>query len=198
MARFTFATSATTFSLTSYGNYIGEWPKTPAVDPFHQVVITGQSCEVILSEPGYRFTIQSTDEIVKDGLKLIGTFEENIAVLTDSILTISESTGPSYQVYTAYLNQSGTDAPVAVVHENTLPGALVWSRASTGTYRATAAGVFPDSQKVWMISPSSFAGQHYTLYVVNENTVELYKERVSDGVQADSFFNLPIEIRVYP
>lgn len=47
-----------------------------------------------------------------------------------------------YKVYTALLTQSGTDAPTAIVLENTLGGAIVWTRSSDGVYVGTLAGAF--------------------------------------------------------
>ena len=43
-----------------------------------------------------------------------------------------------YKVYTALLSQTGTDAPVATVLENTLGYDIVWSRLNAGGYLATA------------------------------------------------------------
>lgn len=48
----------------------------------------------------------------------------------------------SYLVYSALLTQSGTDAPVATVLQNTLGGTVVWTRNSTGQYLGTLAGAF--------------------------------------------------------
>lgn len=45
-----------------------------------------------------------------------------------------------YKVYTALLNQSGTDAPVATVLENTIDTTLMWERFATGQYRLTLPG----------------------------------------------------------
>jgi hypothetical protein len=45
-----------------------------------------------------------------------------------------------YKVYTALLNQSGTDAPVATVLENTIDQTLVWERFSIGQYRLSLPG----------------------------------------------------------
>ena len=45
---------------------------------------------------------------------------------------------PPYKVYTALLTQSGTDAPVATVLENTLGFTPVWSRERAGTYTILA------------------------------------------------------------
>lgn len=41
-----------------------------------------------------------------------------------------------YKVYTALLTQTGTDAPIATVLENTI-GNIVWTRSSAGDYQAT-------------------------------------------------------------
>lgn len=41
-----------------------------------------------------------------------------------------------YKVYTALLTQSGTDAPVATVLENTLGESIVWQREGVGEYQA--------------------------------------------------------------
>lgn len=44
---------------------------------------------------------------------------------------------PKYKVYTALLSQSGTDAPIATVLENSLGGDVIWSYVGIGIYRAT-------------------------------------------------------------
>lgn len=52
------------------------------------------------------------------------------------------STRLNYKVYTALLTQSDTDAPTAIVSENTLGGAVVWTREGMGVFRATSANAF--------------------------------------------------------
>ena len=52
-----------------------------------------------------------------------------------------------YKVYTAFLTQTGTDAPVADVLQNTI-GNIVWSRNGVGDYRGFLKGAFP-SGKCW-------------------------------------------------
>lgn len=47
-----------------------------------------------------------------------------------------------YKVYTALLTQTGTDAPVATVLENTLGGTVVWTYADVGLYVGTLVGAF--------------------------------------------------------
>lgn len=54
------------------------------------------------------------------------------------------------KIYVALLSQSGTDAPVAVVLENTLGDTLVWTRAAKGTYHGTLASAFPTADKVFI------------------------------------------------
>jgi hypothetical protein len=49
--------------------------------------------------------------------------------------------GPGYKVYKALLTQTGTDAPVATILENTL-GNVVWTRDNVGSYKATLTGGF--------------------------------------------------------
>ena len=44
-----------------------------------------------------------------------------------------------YKVYTALLNQTGTDAPVATVLENTI-GAITWERLGVGNYKGVLRG----------------------------------------------------------
>ncbi len=55
--------------------------------------------------------------------------------------------GLGVKVYRALLTQTGTDAPVATVLENTLGGTVVWTRDDTGLYTGTLAGAFPSATK---------------------------------------------------
>lgn len=50
--------------------------------------------------------------------------------------------GATYKVYTALLSQTGENAPVATVLENTLGGEPVWSRLQAGYYQGTLTGEF--------------------------------------------------------
>jgi len=55
---------------------------------------------------------------------------------------------PKYKVYTALLTQSGINAPVATVLENTLGATITYSRVSDGIYTITTDGIFT-SDKTW-------------------------------------------------
>ncbi len=52
-----------------------------------------------------------------------------------------------YRVYTALLTQTGTNAPVATVLENTI-GNIVWTRNTVGQYMGTLAGAFPVNKTI--------------------------------------------------
>jgi hypothetical protein len=64
---------------------------------------------------------------------------------------VSDSIQP-YKVFTALLTQTGTDAPVATILQNTLGGTPVWSRSGVGTYAITLAGAFPINKTVCFLT----------------------------------------------
>ncbi len=131
--------------------------------------------------------------------------------LVDAVNTLESNTTPSYKVYTALLTQSGTDAPVATVLENTLGYEPVFYRQNTGAYSVdpTAPLIAPtfNPNKVAM-----FIGHNTTNNAGNYNSLEYLGLDSGDGtvniityntdgdtfVTADGVLNYtPIEIRVY-
>lgn len=102
------------------------------------------------------------------------------------------------KVYVALLTQSGTDAPVATVLENTLleqDGA--WGYDSTGTYVYNFPSTFPVGTVVCKISNSYDA--IVTQEVVSPDGVYIRTYDIATQVEADSnLFNTLIEILVYP
>ena len=80
-----------------------------------------------------------------------------------------------YLVYTALLNQTSTNAPVATVLKNTLGGTVVWTRTSPGLYVGTLTGAFT-ANKTWCISING-VGNHEVIsriHRANDNQVEIY------------------------
>lgn len=104
-----------------------------------------------------------------------------------------------YKVYTALLTQSSTSAPVATVLENTLGGAVVWTRDSAGAYKATLSGAFTVNKTFILTSPYSAYNTEVKSTYLGSNEI-LVGTFNSSGTQADGimvgFQNL--EIRVYP
>jgi hypothetical protein len=76
-----------------------------------------------------------------DGVKSIDVGGSEVtATQLANLITYGNPTG--VKVYRALLTQTGTDAPVATVRENTLGGTVVWTWNNNGEYDATLAGAF--------------------------------------------------------
>ena len=108
-----------------------------------------------------------------------------------------------YKVYTALLTQSGTDAPVATVLENTLGGTVVWSRLGIGSFRATLVGAFTLNKTVFYSDSRSgytfWAGIIQASKDFTTDTIEFYTLDSVTGFNTDERLrNSFVEIRVYP
>ena len=125
--------------------------------------------------------------------------------------TASSSSSASYLVYTALLTQSGTDAPVATVLENTLGGTVSYTRDASGVYNCVATGLLTVGKTV-IIAPT-FLGTTNAPYPdalnINYNSLTLngfsfttfidgINETASDLSGNGNATKFPIEIRVYP
>lgn len=118
------------------------------------------------------------------------TFSESSAVYTD---------GRPYKVYTALLTQSGTDAPVATVLENTI-GDIVWSYIEEGQYAITLINAFPENKT--MIIPHSIVSEgdafiKCTRASADVIALETYLYTDEPIYQNNMMVNNAIEIRVY-
>lgn len=117
-----------------------------------------------------------------------------------------------YKSYVALLNQTGTDAPVATVFENTLGVTPVWSYEGVGYYEITSVeGTFPEGNTVILgLTPYSGLNNNTTAYIAMgsnyDDGASLYMEAGSISTDLTTFtkteangivFNTPIEIRVY-
>ena len=105
---------------------------------------------------------------------------------------------PKYKVYTALLTQEGENAPVAIILENTLGVDIVWTRLSTGFYRATPSESIFLENKTFHFVNSNNQGVNFEVESFLNDTDD-WRIQVSDtGEVVDSSLqNLPIEIRVY-
>lgn len=134
------------------------------------------------------------------GLRLNGLSNSTTKVASGNALGYDNSgnivpiDGRPYKVYTALLSQTGTDAPTAVVLENTLGGAIVWTTLGDGQYIGTLASAFT-ANKTWLslLKPQQIALE-FTFTRGGANTVEL---RSSDDLDWNSAQPFYIEIRVY-
>jgi len=116
--------------------------------------------------------------------------------------------GSSYLVYTAILNQSGTNAPVATVLENTIDATLLWTYSGVGDYLLSLPS-FPSGSpfivgKTFVHIGSTITGP-LALYANNNTSMGVPQ---SNGIvvnnyttlfaNTNGFTNVSIEIRVYP
>lgn len=79
--------------------------------------------------------------------------------VNEIINAINNSGTSNYKVYTAFLTQTGTDAPVATVLTNTLGGTIVWTYDGVGNYSGTLSNAFTKNKTVIFVgSPGSNTG----------------------------------------
>lgn len=109
--------------------------------------------------------------------------------------------------YKALLSQTGTDAPVATVLENTLEGTLTWARTSDGLYTLTSTNPseFPEAKTWSILSTGQTAADGNMFYIAQTSetvmTVTTYEFTPSGptfDVEDELLDNTPIMIEVYP
>lgn len=117
------------------------------------------------------------------------------------IITIN--TTSAFKIYRAIITQSGFDAPVATVLENTLGGTVIWSRNAPGEYSMTLNGAFT-ANKTFIIWPpygfTSNPGDEHFIFTPNVNTIRWGSYASGSGLPTlgDDLINQhPIEIRIY-
>lgn len=119
---------------------------------------------------------------------------------TDVNLSITLAGGGAaslYQVYTALLTQSGENAPVATVLENTL-GNIVWTRDAEGEYRAELEGAFTINKTVIFCCANTGQGNSVIFDADDdETTIHLSTSDFENNLFDSLLDNTPIEIRVY-
>lgn len=113
---------------------------------------------------------------------------------------------PPYKVYSALLTQSGTNAPVATVLENTLGYGITWEYLNVGVYKAVGTiGTFEDG-KFGLIQGAGNSSSLVSLWAYNnsidfsEMLLECYdlgNVTTSFETKNDILINQFIEIRVY-
>lgn len=106
-----------------------------------------------------------------------------------------------YRSYTALLTQTGTDAPVATVLENTLGFDIVWYYEAGGgwyTFQNNTTGVLFDKTKTWINTPADHSYNNNEtpgMYWDSQTPVNFIGIIAPDG--DGSLNQYPIEIRVY-
>jgi hypothetical protein len=104
------------------------------------------------------------------------------------------------KVYRALLTQTGTDAPTAIVLENSLGGAVVWTYDSVGTYFADLVGAFP-ANKTWSMIGQRTGGSEIEVGRNNDDQMFIETRRFDAGsfVAEDGILSeTSVEIIIYP
>lgn len=142
--------------------------------------------KIKISELDAAAALDGTEEIpiVQDG-ETVKTTAQDIADLGGG--------GSSYLKYVALLSQSGTDAPVATVLENTLGGTVVWGYIDVGIYSATLSGAFTTNKTY--ISLTSQGGDMITQ---RGDADTIYVNGFDSSGSPQSGNGFFFEIRVYP
>lgn len=140
--------------------------------------------------------INDGDVVIAD---LISSDSSNeITIGTDGKLFSSRP----YKVYTALLTQTGTNAPVVTILENTI-GNIVWSRLDVGVYNANSSNEFFDEKTIVLIGScgDSDMSTYYGTRVFKVDDSNIKISSFSSGAlfnTIDSILdNTTIEIRVY-
>lgn len=193
---------------TDYGCVLSVGSKTYSVtDSYSSILENGASALQEFTSGGVTFAINvsyiNTVTPFTAGGSTIVLNNGNVVYVDEDVADIvadqPTSGGAGYLVYTALLSQSGTDAPVATVLENTLGGTVVWSYDDVGSYIATLAGVFA-ANKTWFSANTEYSNNDFSVNCRrdsdNEAFVHVYFP--GDDTGTDGWANLSIEIRVYP
>ena len=142
-------------------------------------------------------TPESQDLLVGTEMALQGG-EDSPRTRTFTIGSIVDLIKP-YKVYTALLSQTGEDAPVPTVLENTLVGTVDWTREEAGNYIGTLNGAFPEGKTVCFYTHDGFNGSTgYGGLVRNDSNSVWMTFNNGTGAYIDTQGQSDsIEIRVY-
>jgi hypothetical protein len=140
-----------------------------------------------------------------NGVTIIGPIYLNVS-LVNGVVEVPITT--NYKVYTALINQEGTNDPIVTVLENTLGVTIIWTRLIQGVYQGILSSPIMTIGKTFFSTNGSSIGA--TLACVNYGTlqgdiqidrVQINHTSISSGsiplAKVDNLINLPIEIRVY-
>lgn len=126
------------------------------------------------------------------------------AIFMLATFQVASTTAPTR--YVALLSQSGTNAPVATVKQNSLGGEITWSRVGGGVYLGTLLqGTFGAGRTTVVIGNELSPTRDFAVVNVGKSQefIQLHTADVDvaegTAVPSDGMLsNTTIEIRVYP
>jgi hypothetical protein len=122
---------------------------------------------------------------------------KQLSRLTSTLFSLKEAATPKYKVYTALLTQSGENAPVVTVLENTI-GNISFNYGTAGVYVITCDNLFIENKTWYTPVIISNIANITNGEIVWRNVNEIRIITNLDGALADGVLsNTPIEIRIY-
>ena len=156
---------------------------------------------IVFTDTNESFLINNINELVKNSRT---TTDVLFNISSEDLISLgggsSEPVTPSYKVYTALLTQSGTNAPVATVLENTLGGDVVWTRGAVGYYIATSVGLFTNNKTSVQhcLNRTTNSANFLAFFVSDSDTIEMNStDDLTVVKEAEMTIPSFIEIRVY-
>lgn len=115
----------------------------------------------------------------------------------DTLATLDDIPTRPYKVYTALLTQTGTDAPTAVVLENTLGGAVTFQYVGYGRFYIRKNYAFSQYKVMVLVNSIDKNNNKITTDVdLGTNVIEVQTSS-NDVLTNDILNSTSIEIRVY-
>lgn len=107
-----------------------------------------------------------------------------------------------YKIYVSSMTQTGTNAPVETIHENTLGSAISWGRTSAGVYLGTLNGAFTTGKTWIQVSGINLDGSNAAFVFLNVGSVNqiILRTYLDQTTEIDDILSINpahIEIRVY-
>jgi len=133
-------------------------------------------------------------------LTVLAVAQSYNSTYTGSEIDNATSNVRPYKVYTALLTQTGTNAPVATVLENTL-GAVSYIYDDVGSYIITATGLLTVNKTFIFGSAGTFSAGSLEATPISVNNAYIFT-KFTTGNLTDNLLSVVngsfIEIRVYP
>lgn len=153
---------------------------------------------IVFTDTNESFLINNINELINNGRNNSEVF---FNILEEDLISLGGNPTPvdsrPYKVYTALLTQSGTDAPVATVLENTL-GEITFTYEDVGSYGVISDNLF-NLDKTSSEIISTYIDVSMGIAFISSNRLKLFVAEISDPVilQNDQLNSAKIEIRVY-
>ena len=153
--------------------------------------------DLVFSIDDAPYLVKDMSDVIIDGVTLTdpSEFETNIKLIFPGY---ASGGGVGYpagtKIYMALLTQSGTDAPVATVLQNTLGGTVVFTYSGAGDYSGTLAGAFLAAKTVVSFSNPRYGACNLTAYRFDDNTIKMN----ADSDYESTTIPFVLQIIVYP